>query len=84
MLIIDGNNSSINNEGSFVDIVDRIKNETQERVELTVSDKKSKTETGSKTTTTEEKVLGTLSNKTVFSKVYITAKTKKKKMVYIN
>ena len=79
MLIIDGNNSSINEQGSFVDIVDRIKNETQERVELTVSDKKSKTETGSKTTTTKEKVLGTLSNKTVFSKVYITAKTKKKK-----
>ena len=79
MLIIDGNNSSINEQGSFVEIVDRIKNETQERVELTVSDKKSKTETRSKTTTTKEKVLGTLSNKTVFSKVYITAKTKKKK-----
>ena len=79
MLIIDGNNSSINNEGSFVDIVDRIKNKTQEKVELTISDKKSKTETEGKTTTTKEKVLATLSNKTVFSKVYITAKTKKKK-----
>lgn len=79
MLIIDGNNSSINNEGSFVEIVDRIKDGTQKKVELNVSDKKSKTETGSKTTTTEEEVLGTLSNKTVFSKVYITAKTKKKK-----
>lgn len=79
MLIIDGNNSSINNEGSFVEIVDRIKDGTQKKVELNVSDKKSKTETGSKTTTTEKEVLGTLSNKTVFSKVYITAKTKKKK-----
>ena len=79
MLLIDGNNSSINNEGSFVDIVDRIKSGTQEKVQLTISDKKSKTETEGKTTTTKEKVLGTLSNKTVFSKVYITAKTKKKK-----
>ena len=79
MLIIDGNNSSINNEGSFVEIVDRIKDGTQKKVELNVSDKKSKTETGSKTTTTEKEVLGTLSNKTVFSKVYITAKNKKKK-----
>ena len=79
MLIIDGNNSSINEQGSFVEIVDRIKNETQEKVQLTVSDKTSKTETGGSTTTTKEEVLGTLSNKTVFSKVYITAKTKKKK-----
>ena len=79
MLIVDGNGSTINEQGSFVKIVNDIENKTQAKVELTVSDKKSKTETGSKTTTTEEKVLETLSNKTVFSKVYITAKTKKKK-----
>jgi len=74
MLIIDGNNSSINNEGSFVEIVDRIKNETQERVELTVSDKKSST---TSTKESEVEVKRTI-QKTVFSPLYITKTGSKK------
>lgn len=75
MLIIDGNNSSINNEGSFVEIVDRIKDGTQKKVELNVSDKKSST-----TSTTESKVdvKGTIL-KRGFNSLYITEKTTDKK-----
>ena len=74
MLIIDGNNSSINNEGSFVEIVDRIKNKTQKKVELNVSDKKSST-----TSTTESKVdVKRTIQKTVFSPLYITKTGSKK------
>ena len=74
MLIIDGNNSSINNEGSFVEIVDRIKDGTQKKVELNVSDKKSST-----TSTTESKVdVKRTIQKTVFSPLYITKTGSKK------
>ena len=74
MLIIDGNNSSINNEGSFVEIVDRIKDGTQEKVELTVSDKKSST---TSTKESEVEVKRTI-QKTVFSPLYITKTGSKK------
>jgi hypothetical protein len=67
MLLIDGNNSSINNEGSFVDIVDRIKSGTQEKVELTISDKKSST-----TSTKESKAVVKNLLKEKFSPLYIT------------
>jgi len=74
MLIIDGKGSDINEQGSFVEIVDRIKNETQENVELNVSDKKSST-----TSTTESKVdvKGTI-YKRVVSPLYITKSGSKK------
>jgi hypothetical protein len=75
MLLIDGNNSSINNEGSFVDIVDRIKSGTQEKVELTISDKKSST---ASTKDSKVDVKETLYKK-VFSSLYITKKTTNKK-----
>jgi hypothetical protein len=71
MLIIDGNNSSINNEGSFVDIVDKIKSGTQEKVELTISDKKSST---ASTKDSKVDVKGTL-RKRGFNSLYITEKT---------
>jgi predicted transcriptional regulator len=74
MLIIDGNNSSINNEGSFVEIVDKIKSGTQEKVELTVSDKKSST---ASTKDSKVDVKGTI-QKTVFSPLYITKTGSKK------
>lgn len=74
MLIVEGKGSDINKQGSFVDIVDRIKNETQEEVKLNVSDKKSST-----TSTTESKVdvKGTILKK-VFSPLYITKTGSKK------
>lgn len=75
MLLIDGNNSSINNEGSFVDIVDKIKSGTQEKVQLTISDKKSST---ASTKDSKVDVKETLYKK-VFSSLYITKKTTNKK-----
>ena len=74
MLIIDGNNSSINEQGSFVDIVDRIKNENQEKLQLNISDKKSST---TSTTESEVEVKRTI-QKTVFSPLYITKTGSKK------
>ena len=74
MLIVEGKGSDINEQGSFVDIVDRIKNETQERVELTVSDKKSST---TSTKESEVEVKRTI-QKTVFSPLYITKTGSKK------
>lgn len=75
MLIIDGNNSSINNEGSFVDIVNRIKSGTQEKVQLTISDKKSSTASTKDSKVDVKKTL----YKKVFSSLYITKKTTNKK-----
>lgn len=74
MLIVEGNGSNINEQGSFVKIVNDIEKGTQDKVELTVSDKKSST-----TSEKESKVdvKGTI-QKTVFSPLYITKTGSKK------
>lgn len=74
MLIVEGKGSNINEQGSFVEIVDKIKSETQEKVQLTVSDKKSST---ASTKDSKVDVKGTL-RKRGFNSLYITEKTTSK------